>query len=109
MVRTWTPQEWRDIKKDTRLGLRDNRRAFLASEDRRHLHIHSEKVTANKLHSIHQQKTRLIAQHMGYVKRIRPSGLDTRGTDTTTQVVVTGTPTLLRSTHGAHLDSTGVA
>jgi len=82
-VRTWTPQEWCGIKKDTRLGLRDNRKAFLASEDSRYLHIHSEKVTANKLHSIHQQKTGLIAQHMGYVKRIRPSGLDTRGTDTT--------------------------
>jgi len=33
MVRTWTPQEWRDIKKDTRLGLRDTRKAFLASVD----------------------------------------------------------------------------
>ena len=82
-VRTWNPQEWRDRKKDTRLGLRDKREAFLASEDSRHLHIHSEKVTANKLHLIHQRKTGSIAQHMGYVKRIRPSGLDTRGTDTT--------------------------
>jgi len=66
MVRTWTPQEWRDIKEDTHLGLKDNRKAFLA-EDRRHLYIHSEKVAANKLHSIHQRKTGLIAQHMGYV------------------------------------------
>jgi len=82
MVRTWTPQKWRDIKKDTHLRLRDNRKAFLASEDCWHLHIHSEKVTANKLHSIHQRKTGLISQHMGYVKRIRLTGLDTRGTDT---------------------------
>jgi len=43
MMHTWTPQEWRVIKKDTRLGLRDNGKAFLANEDRRHLRIHSEK------------------------------------------------------------------
>jgi len=30
-VRTWSPQEWCDIKKDTRLGSRDNRTAFLAN------------------------------------------------------------------------------
>jgi len=85
MVRTWTPQERRDIKKDTRLGLRDNRKAFLASEDRRHLHTHSEKVTGNKLHLIQQRKTGSIAQHMVYVKRhgIRSTGLDIRGTETT--------------------------
>jgi len=83
MVRTWTPQEWRDIRKNACLGLRDNRKAFLESEDRQHLHIHSEKVTANKLHLIHQRKTGSIAQHMGYVKRIQFTGLDTRGTDTT--------------------------
>jgi len=29
--------------------------------------------------------------------------------DTTTQMVVNRSPTLLRSTNGAHLDSTGVA
>ena len=28
-VRTWTPQEWRDNKKDARLALRDRRQAFL--------------------------------------------------------------------------------
>ena len=40
-VRTWTPQEWRDNKKDARLALRDRRQAFFASEDRRRLQIHS--------------------------------------------------------------------
>ena len=35
-VPTWTPQEWWDIKKNTRLGFRDNRKAFLESEDRQH-------------------------------------------------------------------------
>jgi len=82
-VRTWSPHEWRDIKKDACLGSRDNRTNFLANEDSHHLHIHSEKVTGNKLHSIHQRKAGLIVQHMGYFKHIRPSGLETRGTDTT--------------------------
>ena len=82
-MRTWTPQEWWDIKKDARLRLKDNRKAFLESEDHRHLHIHSEKVTENKLHLIHQRKTGSIAQHMGYVKRIRTTGLDTMGKNTT--------------------------
>ena len=83
MVRTWTPQEWRDLKNDPHLGIRDNRKAFLASEDSCRLHIHSEKVTGNKSHSIHQRKAGSIAQHMGYVKCVRPSGIDTRGTHTT--------------------------
>jgi len=65
-VRTWTPQEWRDIKKDARLVLRDNRKAFLESEDRWHL----KKLTANKLHLLHQRKTGSIAQHMGHVQRV---------------------------------------
>ena len=85
IVHTCTPQEWRGIREDTRLGLKDNRKAFLASEDRRHLHTHSEKVTGNKLHLIQQRKTGSIAQHMVYVKRhgIRSTGLDIRGTETT--------------------------
>jgi len=82
-VRTWTPQEWRDIKKDARLVLRDRRQVFLESEDRRHLQIHSEKVTANKLLLLHQRKTVSIAQHMGYVKRVSSTGLDTKGKNTT--------------------------
>jgi len=43
-VRTWTPQEWRDVKKDARLVLRDSRKSFVEGEDRRRLQIHSEKV-----------------------------------------------------------------
>jgi len=82
-VRTWTPQEWRDIKKDARMVLRDKRQAFLESEDRQHLHIHSKKVAANKLHLLHQRKTESITQHMGYVMRVRSTGLDTKGKYTT--------------------------
>ena len=81
-VRTWTPQEWRDIKKDARLVLTDRRQAFLESEDSQHLQIHSEKVTANKLLLLHQRKTGSI-QHMGYVKRVSSTGLDTKGKNTT--------------------------
>jgi len=78
-VRTWTPQEWRDNKKDARLALRDKRQAFLASEDRQRLQIHSVKVTANKLLLLHQRKTGSIAQHMGYVKRVSSTGLADKG------------------------------
>jgi len=70
-------------KKDARLVLRDNRKAFLESEDCLHLHIHSEKVTANKLHLLHQRKTGSITQHMGYVRRVRSTGLDTNWKNTT--------------------------
>ena len=70
-------------KKDARLALRDRRQAFLASEDRRRLQIHSVKVTANKLLLLHQRKTGSIAQHMGYVKRVSSTGLDTKGKNTT--------------------------
>jgi len=82
-VRTWTPQEWREIKKDARLVLRDRRQAFFESKDRQRLQIHSEKVTANKLLLLHQRKTGSIAQHMGYVKRVSSTGLDTKGKHTT--------------------------
>ena len=83
MVRTWTPQEWRDVKKNARLVLRDRRKSFAESEDRRRLQIHSEKVTTNKLLLLHQRKTGSIAQHTGYVKRVSSTGLDTKGNHTT--------------------------
>jgi len=82
-VRTWTPQEWRDNKKDARLALRDRRQAFLASEDRRRLQIHSVKVTANKLSLFHHRKTWSIAQHMNYVKRVSSTGLADKGKNVT--------------------------
>ena len=82
-VRTWTPQEWRDIKKDARLVMRDRNNAFVESEDRRRLQIHSAKVTANKLLLLNQRKTRSIAQHTGYVKRVSSTSLDTKGKHTT--------------------------
>jgi len=82
-VRTWTPQEWRDNKKDARLALRDRRQAFLASEDRRRLQIHSVKVTANKLPLLHQRKTGSITQHMGYIKRVSSTGLADKGKNAT--------------------------
>ena len=69
--------------KRTLVWVEETTGTFLESEHRRHLHIHSEQVSANKLHLIHQQKTGSIAQYMGYVKRIQSTGLDTRGTDTT--------------------------
>jgi len=65
------------------LVLRDNRQTFLESEDRQHLQIHFEKVTANKLHLLRQRKTGSIAQHMDYVKHVRSTGLDTTGKNTT--------------------------
>ena len=78
-MRTWTPQEWRDNKKDARLALRDRRQA----KDRQRLQIHSVKVTANKLLLLHQRKTGSIAQHMGYVKRVSSTGLADKGKNTT--------------------------
>jgi len=40
VLRTRTPQEWWDMKKDARLILRDNRQAFLKSKDCPHLSTH---------------------------------------------------------------------
>jgi len=57
-----------------------------------HLHIHSEKVTVNKLHLLHQRKTGSITQHMGYVKRVRSTGLDTRGKNTTILPILLAAP-----------------
>jgi len=82
-VRTWTPQEWRNNKKDVRLALRDRRQAFLASEDRWRLQIHSVKVTANKLLLLHQRKTGSIAQHVVYVKWVSSTGLADKGNNAT--------------------------
>jgi len=74
-IRSWTPQEWRDKKKSSRLAVRHRRLITAEHLDLKYLSQHKGRVQQQRtIHVMKTQNNRSVAQHTGYIQRIPGHG-----------------------------------